>query len=61
MPFHCTPATSLIDRLHVLFCVLHQYFAPNILNNEMPAMREMVDKHFNDNFIITSYMVRGSP
>jgi len=32
------------------------FFSPKTLNNEAGMMREIVDKHFNDNWIITTYM-----
>ena len=32
------------------------FFAPKILKTKASAMREVVDKHFNDNWIITLYM-----
>ena len=38
----------------MLYVIL--FFAPNILKESMATMREVVDKHFNDNFIITRYM-----
>lgn len=38
----------------MLYVVL--YFAPNILNNETAKMREIVDKHFPDNWILGFYM-----
>lgn len=38
----------------MLYVIL--YFSPKTLNDEMATMREIVDKHFNDNWIITIYM-----
>lgn len=32
------------------------YFSPRTLNDESGMMREIVDKYFNDNWIITTYM-----
>ncbi|POM80534.1 Strumpellin, partial [Phytophthora palmivora] len=38
----------------MLFVIL--FFAPDILIHEKASMREIVDRHFNDNFILTTYM-----
>jgi WASH complex subunit strumpellin len=38
----------------MLYVIL--YFSPKTLHDEMGAMREIVDKHFNDNWIIALYM-----
>ena len=32
------------------------YFVPEILNNEQAKMREIVDKHFPDNWVVSIYM-----
>ena len=32
------------------------YFNPKILNNQNSKMREIVDKHFNDNWVIAYYL-----
>jgi WASH complex subunit strumpellin len=32
------------------------YFSPDILTKQKATMREIVDKHFNDNFVIATYM-----
>lgn len=32
------------------------YFSPKTLSEETGSMREIVDKHFNDNWIIALYM-----
>lgn len=32
------------------------YFYPDILHNRQPVMREIVDKHFADNWVINLYM-----
>ena len=34
------------------------YFAPDVLANQQAAMREIVDKHFPDNWIVNIYMGR---
>ncbi|KAH9083252.1 hypothetical protein LEN26_021034 [Aphanomyces euteiches] len=47
-------STRLAPQASVLYVVL--YFAPDILIHEKATMREIVDRHFNDNFIITTYM-----
>jgi WASH complex subunit strumpellin len=47
-------STRLANQAALLYVIL--FFAPNILKADMAAMREIVDKHFNDNFIITRYM-----
>ncbi|RHY11218.1 hypothetical protein DYB36_005983 [Aphanomyces astaci] len=47
-------STRLAAQASVLYVVL--YFAPDILIHEKSTMREIVDRHFNDNFIITTYM-----
>jgi WASH complex subunit strumpellin len=33
-----------------------RYFVPDILHNKQTTMREIVDKHFNDNWIISVHM-----
>ena len=38
----------------MLYVILH--FSPKTLIEEMGMMRELVDKHFNDNWIIALYM-----
>jgi WASH complex subunit strumpellin len=38
----------------MLYVVLH--FAPDVLHRQRTTMREIVDKHFNDNWITTVYM-----
>ena len=38
----------------MLYVIL--YMAPNILTREMSTMREIVDKHFSDNWVISYYM-----
>ncbi|TMW68696.1 hypothetical protein Poli38472_006164 [Pythium oligandrum] len=47
-------STRLAAQASMLFVIL--YFAPDILIHEKASMREIVDRHFNDNFIITTYM-----
>jgi WASH complex subunit strumpellin len=38
----------------MLYVIL--YFSPKTLDEEATTMRELVDKHFNDNWIIGIYM-----
>ena len=38
----------------MLYIIL--YFAPNILHEQMAIMREIVDKHFPDNWVISYYL-----
>lgn len=46
--------TALATQGCMLYIIL--YFAPDILQNEFAAMREIVDKHFPDNWIISYYL-----
>ena len=45
---------ALATQASMLYILL--YFAPDILNNEQAKMREIVDKHFPDNWVISIYM-----
>lgn len=45
---------ALANQASMLFVVLH--FMPKILVSNHPTMREVVDKYFNDNWIIPIYM-----
>uniref|UniRef100_A0A6B2KWZ9 WASH complex subunit strumpellin n=1 Tax=Arcella intermedia TaxID=1963864 RepID=A0A6B2KWZ9_9EUKA len=47
-------ATALANQASMLFVCL--YFAPDILSKEEAIMREIVDKHFPDNWVTTMYM-----
>ncbi|OQR94163.1 strumpellin [Achlya hypogyna] len=47
-------STRLAAQASALYVVL--YFAPDILIHEKASMREIVDRHFNDNFILATYM-----
>lgn len=38
----------------MLYVIL--FFAPDILHRQRATMREIVDKHFNDNWVVTLYM-----
>jgi len=38
----------------MLYVVL--YFAPQILNEQQAVMREIVDKHFSDNWVLSYYL-----
>ncbi|KAL9649133.1 hypothetical protein ABK040_004155 [Willaertia magna] len=52
LPEHRSVALS--TQASMLFIIL--YFKYNILNDEYAIMREIVDKHFNDNWVISYYM-----
>lgn len=45
---------ALSTQAAMLYVIL--YFAPETLNNEQAKMREIVDKHFPDNWVINVYM-----
>lgn len=47
-------STRLGTQGSMLFVIL--YFAPDMLHKQKATMREIVDKHFNDNWVITTYM-----
>jgi WASH complex subunit strumpellin len=47
-------STRLAQQGSLLYTIL--FFAPDILNNQHATMREIVDKYFNDNWIIATYM-----
>jgi len=47
-------STMLATQASMLYVIL--YFAPNILHNKNAIMREIVDKHFSDNWVISYYM-----
>ena len=47
-------STALSTQACMLYIIL--YFAPDILENEQSIMREIVDKHFADNWIISYYL-----
>ena len=47
-------STRLAQQGSILFTIL--FFAPDVLNNQFAIMREFVDKYFNDNWIIATYM-----
>eukprot|EP00736_Rhodelphis_marinus_P001211 Rmarinus@m.276 len=47
-------STALSVQGGMLYIIL--YFMPNILNNEEAIMREIVDKHFPDNWVVSYYM-----
>jgi WASH complex subunit strumpellin len=47
-------STRLANQASMVYVIL--YFCPDILKSDMASMREIVDKHFNDNFVITQYM-----
>ena len=47
-------STRLAGQASMLYVIL--YFVPDILSKRKATMREIVDKHFNDNWIIATYM-----
>lgn len=47
-------STALSTQACMLYIIL--YFAPDILNNQPAIMREIVDKHFPDNWVISYYL-----
>lgn len=47
-------STRLGAQASMLYVIL--YFAPDILNKDKSTMREIVDRHFNDNWVIPTYM-----
>lgn len=47
-------STALATQAGMLYVIL--YFAPEILHREEAQMREIVDKHFPDNWVISIYM-----
>lgn len=42
-------STALATQAGMLYVIL--YFAPDILNSQQAVMREIVDKHFPDNWV----------
>ncbi|XP_020632450.1 WASH complex subunit 5-like [Orbicella faveolata] len=47
-------STALATQASMLYVIL--FFAPDILQNQQAKMREIVDKHFPDNWVISVYM-----
>jgi WASH complex subunit strumpellin len=47
-------STALATQAAMLYVIL--YFAPHILHTQQAQMREIVDKHFPDNWVISMYM-----
>lgn len=47
-------STALANQASMLYIIL--YFAPETLEKEQAAMREIVDKHFADNWILSYYL-----
>jgi WASH complex subunit strumpellin len=47
-------STRLAGQASMLYVIL--YFVPDILSKKKATMREIVDKHFNDNWVIATYM-----
>ncbi|EKX49139.1 hypothetical protein GUITHDRAFT_85883 [Guillardia theta CCMP2712] len=46
--------TALATQAAILYIIL--FFVPDILHKEFATMREIVDKHFSDNWVISFYM-----
>ena len=47
-------STALATQASMLYMIL--YFEPDILHNQQAKMREIVDKHFPDNWVCFSFM-----
>ena len=47
-------STRLATQASMLYVIL--YFSPDILKKQNATMREIIDKHFNDNWVISTYM-----
>lgn len=47
-------STRLAGQASMLYVIL--YFLPEVLDKAKPTMREVVDKHFNDNWVLPVYM-----
>lgn len=47
-------STALATQACMLYVVL--YFAPQILHEQQAVMREIVDKHFSDNWVLSYYL-----
>eukprot|EP00756_Hemistasia_phaeocysticola_P004516 Hpha_TRINITY_DN12863_c0_g2::TRINITY_DN12863_c0_g2_i1::g.24075::m.24075/K18464/RTSC, SPG8; WASH complex subunit strumpellin len=47
-------SASLASQAAMLYVLL--YFRPNVMHESKPVMREIADKHFPDNWIITFYL-----
>ncbi len=47
-------STRISTQAAMLYVIL--YFSPDILHKQKSTMREIVDKHFNDNWVISVYM-----
>ncbi|XP_064625131.1 WASH complex subunit 5-like isoform X1 [Lineus longissimus] len=53
-PFPEHRSTALATQAAMLYIIL--YFAPKLLHTQQAKMREIVDKHFPDNWVISIYM-----
>ena len=47
-------SVALAQQASMLYVIL--YFSPRTLHEAKPAMREIVDKHFSDNWVVPVYM-----
>jgi WASH complex subunit strumpellin len=47
-------STRLAAQASFLFVTL--FFCPDVLNRNKATMREIVDKYFNDNWVVATYM-----
>lgn len=48
-------STALATQASMLYVIL--FFAPDILQNQQAKMREIVDKHFPDNWVRTTLLL----
>lgn len=48
-------STALATQASMLYVIL--FFAPDILQNQQAKMREIVDKHFPDNWVRTKLLL----
>ena len=53
-PYPDQRSTRIAGQASMLYVIL--YFAPDLLHKNNATMREIVDKHFNDNWVIPTYM-----
>ena len=54
-PFPEHRSTALATQASMLYVIL--YFAPDMLNTQTAKMREIVDKHFPDNWVSNNKFV----
>ena len=56
-PFPEHRSTALATQAAMLYIIL--YFAPDILHNHQAKMREIVDKHFPDNWVSCLFLMKS--